>query len=112
MLSKSNLLILGAAAIGLASTAGFAVGQQFGLSGPGSQLGMPQYMRGGTPTALAALGNNQGIYVEKDTFQINMGSGEATPEHIARMKAQEVSHGAIIFRSGDKLYLVDWKKGE
>jgi hypothetical protein len=28
------------------------------------------------------------------------------------MGAKEVGHGAIIFRSGDKLYIVDWKKGD
>ena len=34
------------------------------------------------------------------------------PDQIAKMSAKEVQHGASIFRSGDKLYIDDWKKGE
>jgi hypothetical protein len=37
---------------------------QFGLSGPGSQLGMPQYMRAETKP-IVELQNNEGIYVNK-----------------------------------------------
>jgi hypothetical protein len=50
--------------------------------------------------------------VEKGTFKLQLGKGETPPEQIAKMGAKEVAHGAIIFRSGDKLYIVDWKKGD
>ena len=109
MASPSSLLITGAAVIGFVITAsGFAIGQ---MSGPGSQLGMPAYMKGDAK-ALAELGNSEGVYVEKGTFKLHIGKGEATADQITKMGAKEVANGAIIFRSGDKLYIVDWKKGE
>ena len=107
--SKSKLLIVGAAGIGFAiGASGFAIAQQWGMSGPGSQLGMPSYMKG-APTGLAELQNGDAVFVENGTFKLHLGKGETPP---ARMGAQEVAHGAIIFRSGDKLYIVDWKKGD
>ena len=110
--SKPKFPIIGAAVIGfVVSAPGFAIGQQFGTSGPGSQLGMPQYMKG-QATGLAELGNGDGVYVEKGTFRLHLGKGETPPDQIAKMGAKEVAHGAIIFRSGDKLYIVDWKKGD
>ena len=110
--SQSTLLIIGAALVGVAiGASGFAIAQQWGMSGPGSSLGMPQYMKG-EAKALAELGNTEGVYVEKGTFKLHMGKGEVTADKIAKMGAKEVAHGAIIFRSGDKLYLVDWKKGD
>jgi hypothetical protein len=110
--SKSRLLIVGAAGIGFATSAsGFAIAQQWGMSGPGSQLGMPQYMKG-QATGLAELGNGDAVFVENGTFKLHLGKGETPPEQIAKMGAKEVGHGAIIFRSGDKLYIVDWKKGD
>ncbi len=95
--SPTRLLIIGAAAIGF-SVSAYA---QFG----------PMYMKGES-TALAQLGNSEGVYVEKGTFKLHLGKGDATPDQIARMGAKEVAYGAIIFRSGDKLYIVDWKRGE
>jgi hypothetical protein len=110
--SKSRLLIIGAAVVGFAiSASGFAIAQQWGMSGPGSQLGMPQYMKG-APTAVAELGDNQGVYVEKGNFRIHLGKGEATADHLARTGAKKIAHGAMIYRSGDDLYIVDWQKGQ
>jgi hypothetical protein len=113
MPSSSKLLATGAVAIGFAIAAsGFAVGQQWGLSRPGPQLGMPQFMRGADAKGLVELGNNEGVYVDKGTFKLSLGKGDTSADQISKMGAKEVAHGAIIFRSGDKLYLVDWKKGE
>jgi hypothetical protein len=107
--SKSRSLIFGSTVIGLAiGASGVAIGQQWGMSGPGSQLGMPQYMKG-APTGLAELQNGDAVFVENGTFKLHLGKGETPP---AKMGAKEVAHGAIIFRSDDKLYIVDWKKGE
>ena len=110
--SQSRLLIIGAAVLGLSIAAsGLAVGQQWGMSGPGSQLGMPQYMKGAA-TPVAELGNNQGVYVEKGNFRIHLGKGEATAEDLAKTGAKKIAHGAMIYRSGDDLYIVDWQKGQ
>jgi hypothetical protein len=110
--SKSRSLIFGSTVIGLAiGASGVAIGQQWGMSGPGSQLGMPSYMKG-APTAVAELGNNQGVYVEKGNFRIHLGKGDATAEHLDKTGAKKIAHGAMIFRSGDDLYIVDWKKGD
>ena len=96
-----------AAAIGVS---GLAIAQQWGITGPGSQLGMPQYMTG-QAQELVALGDNQGVFVDKGTFKLRLGSGTPTANQIAKMGAREVQNGAIIFRTGGKLYIVDWKKG-
>jgi hypothetical protein len=110
--SKSWSLIIGSAMFALAiSASGAAISQQWGMSGPGSSLGMPSYMKG-EATGLAELGNGDSVFVEKGTFKLHLGKGETPPDQIAKMGAKEVGHGAIIFRSGDKLYIVDWKKGD
>jgi hypothetical protein len=106
--ARSTLPILGAAAIGFTLGATSLAVANFGLSGPGSQLGMPQYMKAETK-AVAQLGDHEGIYVDKSTFNLHMGKPKGTaPTADALGKgAHEVSNGAIIYRSGGKLYLVD-----
>jgi hypothetical protein len=41
-------------------------------------------------------------------FKISKGAakGDAS-QHVAKLNAREVTDGAIIFRAGDKLYIVD-----
>ena len=57
---------------------------------------------------LAYLASNEGIYVDMKEFKINKGVAKGDPQaQIAKSGAREVSDGAIIFRSGDKLYIVD-----
>lgn len=106
-LARSSLLTIGAAAVGMiVGASGLAIAQ-FGMSGPGSQLGMPQYMKTDT-AAVAELGNNEGVYVDKKTFKLHLGKPKATPSpEVLGKGAHEVSNGAIIYRSGGKLYLVD-----
>ena len=80
---------------------------QFGLSGPGSQLGMPQYMRAETKP-MVELQNNEGIYVNKSTFSVHMGKPKtAVPTEALKNAAHEVSEGAIIVRHEGKLYIID-----
>jgi len=111
LVSQSRLLIAGTALAGVAiGAAGIAIGQQWGLTGPGSQLGMPSYMNG-QASDLVALGDNQGVFVDKGTFKLRIGNGTPTDDQVAKMNAHEVEHGAIIFRHAGKLYIVDWKKG-
>jgi hypothetical protein len=111
-LSKSALSTAGAAALGfMLGATGLAIAQ-FGMSGPSSQLGMPQYMKPDTQ-AVAELGNNEGVYVDRATFKLHMGKPKGNPtSEILRTGAKEVANGAIIFRSDGKLYIVDAKPAE
>jgi hypothetical protein len=57
---------------------------------------------------ISKLDNNQGIFVDKASFDVVKGSAKGDPvAALAKMNAREVSAGAIIFRTGDKLYIVD-----
>ena len=54
------------------------------------------------------LANNEGIFVNKGTFKIVRGMAKGDPTaQIAKLGARPANEGAIIFRSGDKLYVVD-----
>src|SRR3974377_916591 len=54
------------------------------------------------------LGNNEGIFVDKNTFKVVRGMAKGDPAaQIAKLGARPATEGAIIFRSGDKLYIVD-----
>jgi hypothetical protein len=90
-LSKSTSLVIGLAAIGLvASAATLAIAQA-----PSQDV-------------ISALSNNQAIFVDKASFNVVKGNAKGDPAAtLAKMGAREVSAGAIIFRSGDKLYIVD-----
>ena len=56
------------------------------------------------------LGSNEGIYVDMKDFKITKGAAKGDPAaQIAKMGARKVSDGAIIFRAGDALYIVDSK---
>jgi hypothetical protein len=61
---------------------GFTIGAsglaiaQFGMSGPGSQLGMPQYMRAELKPSLSSA-PMKGVYVAKGTFKLHLGKPNA-----------------------------------
>ena len=58
--------------------------------------------------AVGQLASSEGIYVDVKDFKIAKGAAKGDPSaQIAKLGAREVSDGAIIFRSGDKLYIVD-----
>jgi hypothetical protein len=102
-LSRTSLTV-GAAAIGFAIAAS-------GLAIAFDPWGQSQwsYMKGAE--AVPALGNNEGVYVDKATFKLRMGAAKS-PDPVAlitKMGGKEVATGAVIFRSGDKLYIVDGK---
>jgi len=60
---------------------------------------------------LGQLGNNEAIVVDLKGFNIaKAGAKGDTSSHIDKLHATEVAEGAIIFRSGDKLYIVDGKE--
>jgi hypothetical protein len=54
------------------------------------------------------LASNEGLYVDMKDFKIakGMAKGDASAQ-ITKLGARKVSDGAIIFRSGDDLYIVD-----
>ena len=85
-LSKRGLLF-GAAAIGLVS---FAWAQ-----GSGQLIG--------------DLADKEGLYVDLKEFKIHKGRAGGKSAQLAMLDAREVSEGAVIVRSGGKLYLVDAK---
>ena len=92
-LSKGTWFVAGLATAGLFSGAvTFAIAQA-----PASQ------------EVISKLDNNQGIFVDKKSFDVVKGaSAKSDPlAGLQKMGAREVSAGAIIFRSGDKLYIVD-----
>ena len=101
--SKSTWLTISAVAAGIALGAtGSAIGQ----------LGMPMYMKSDS-AELATLANNEGVYVDKGTFKLRMGTAKADPmPQITKMGGKEVANGAIIVRAGDRLYIVDGKPAE
>jgi len=64
----------------------------------------------GEPSPLGSLAINEGIYVNMKDFKIAKGAAKGDPAaQLATSGAREVADGAIIFRSGDKLYIVDGK---
>jgi hypothetical protein len=58
---------------------------------------------------ISKLDDNQGILVDKHTFDVIKGNAKSDNPlaTLAKMGAREVSAGAIVFRHGDKLYIVD-----
>jgi len=57
---------------------------------------------------LTTLDSNQGILVDKNNFNVIKGtsSGDALAA-MAKLNPREVSAAAIVFRHGDKIYMVD-----
>jgi hypothetical protein len=54
------------------------------------------------------LASNEGIYVDKGSFKVMRGVAKTDPTaQIMKLGARPVEEGAIIFRSGDQLYIVD-----
>ena len=92
---------------------GVAFGLAIGVTGSAiAQLGMPMYMKSEVD-AVATLANNEGVYVDKGTFRLRIGTAKADPmPQITQMGGKEVANGAIIVRTGGKLYIVDGKPAE
>jgi hypothetical protein len=62
----------------------------------------------GAPSQVGQLASNEGIFVDVQQFKIQKGSARGDPSaQIAKSGAREVTDGAIIFRSGNRLYIVD-----
>ena len=92
--SKVTLLVMGVAAVGLvAAVSKFAIAAT-------------EHVKMGDLKA------NEGIFVDPKGFSIVKGLAQGDPAaQIVKLGAREVTNGAIIFRSGEKLYLVDANPG-
>jgi hypothetical protein len=90
---------------------GSAIAACVGIVACGIAFGQSSPLVRADPAATAlTLGDNEGIYVSTWTFKVDLGKAKGDPAvRIDEMGAKEVSHGAIIFRSGDRLYIVDGK---
>jgi hypothetical protein len=62
----------------------------------------------GAPNQLGQLADNEGIFVDMGEFKVSKGAAKGDPAaQIQKSGAKEVTDGAIIFRSGNKLYIVN-----
>jgi hypothetical protein len=78
------------------------------LAGTSLGLAIVRSRRAVAAAAIDDLANNEGIFVNKSTFKIVRGMAKGDPAaQIAKLGARPATEGAIIFRSGDKLYIVD-----
>jgi hypothetical protein len=91
----------------LAIAQGFDPWQNSGLMQSMSNYWAPNNQQ---PT-LGQLANNEAVVVDLESFNIaKAGAKGDTSSHIDKLHAREVAEGAVIFRSGDKLYIVDGKE--
>ena len=109
-MSERTLLTIGlSAALGMALGASTLAVAQFDPWSNNSNAHMRSMTDNWSPpNATGQLASNEGIYVDAKAFKINKGTAKGDPsEQIKKSGAREVSEGAIIFRSGEKLYIVD-----
>lgn len=60
------------------------------------------------PSGSGRLGNNEGILVDVKSFQISQGKAKSEPSAmLVKYGARQVGDGAVVFRSADKLYIID-----
>lgn len=89
-LSRNVSVVAGIAAIGLIAAVSNFAGAQPAVD------------------VVGEIGDNEGFFVDAKTFKIARGKAKGDPTAaIAKLGAKEVGPGAIIFRHGDKLYMVE-----
>lgn len=101
-----------AAAIGIAGTTSLAIAQRFDpwQDSPLMKSVSNYWAPNNQQPTLGQLGNNEAIVVDLKSFNIaKAGAKGDTSAHVGKFKAREVGEGAVIFRSGNKLYIVDGK---
>jgi hypothetical protein len=106
-MSKRTLIVIGTAVTLVAGAATLAVAQFDPWNNNNVNM-RSMTDNWGAPSPLGNLASNEGIYVDVAQFRIAKGAAKGDPAaHIQKAGAREVSDGAIIFRSGNKLYIVD-----
>ena len=80
-----------------------AAGAALGLVASGLSTASSQVSKLGT------LSSNEGILVDVKNFNITRGKSKAAEPSAMLVKtgARQVNDGAVIFRSGEKLYIID-----
>ena len=70
--------------------------------------GVSTYAIAQVQDAARNIGNNDSVFIDGKTLTITQGvSKDDVASQIAKLGAREMGPGAIVFRSGDKLYIVD-----
>ena len=65
------------------------------------------------PSPLGSLASNEGIYVDVKEFKVAKGAAKGdVSAQLSKAGAREVADGAIIFRSGNRLYIVDGRAAQ
>ena len=104
--ARKNFMAIGAAAA-LASGSTIAVAQ---WQNSPLMKSFSDNWTSSSPSGIGQLASNEGIYVDVKDFKVLKGQAKGDPAaQIAKLGAKKVSDGAIIFRSGDSLYIVDSK---
>jgi hypothetical protein len=112
-MSKRALLAIGAAGFGIVAGASTLAVAQFNPWNNNNVNMRSMTDNWSAPSAVGQLASNEGIYVDVNEFKINKGTAKGDPAaQIAKSGAREVSEGAIIFRSGGKLYIVDGRPAQ
>jgi hypothetical protein len=96
----------------VAGTAHLAMAQQFD-PWQNSRLmkSMTNYWAPNKQPGLGQLANNEAVVVDLKGFKIaKAGAKDDMSSKIDKLHAREVTGGAVIFRSGNKLYIVDGKE--
>src|SRR5256885_13407564 len=107
-MTKRGLFASGAGGLGLAIGASTLAVGQFNPWNNNNVNMRSMTDNWSAPNAVGQLASNEGIYVDVNEFKINKGTAKGdSSAQIAKSGAREVSEGAIIFRSGGKLYIVD-----
>ena len=95
------------AALGIATGSTLAIAQ---WANSPLMKGFADNWSSGSQNVLGQLASNEGIYVDMKDFSITKGTAKGDPTaQIAKLGAKKISDGAIIFRAGDDLYIVDSK---
>src|SRR5262247_3411464 len=106
--SRPTVLLVGAgAALGIVTGATLATAQW-----QNSPLirGFTDNWNSSSQNVVGQLASNEGIYVDMKDFNIHKGVAKGDPAaQITKLGARKISDGAIIFRSGDSLYILDSK---
>jgi hypothetical protein len=110
MFKRSLFSVVAAAALGIVAGASTVAVAQFNPWNNNNVFLRSITDNWGEPGPLGALASNEGIYVDVKEFKISKGTakGDAATQ-IAKAGAREAQDGAIIFRSGNKLYIADGK---
>src|SRR5262252_1090044 len=105
--SRPTLLTIGAgAALGLVIGSTMAIAQ---WQNSPLMRGFTDNWSSGSQNVVGQLASNEGIYVDMKDFNIMKGAAGDPAAQITKLGAKKVSDGAIIFRHGDALYIVDSK---